>query len=96
MQRPAPQAMFLPFPQHDPERDVLALSEQTLRLIRVARTLAESARAINLDGLQQQVGLLCAKALDLPPKQTGFAKLELRRLVQRIDALKHTIRNDSV
>jgi hypothetical protein len=74
---------------------MLALSEQTLRMVRVARALAQSARPIDLNGLQRQVGLLCAKALDLPPGQTGFARLELHRLVQGIDALQHTMQNHS-
>jgi hypothetical protein len=93
MQRPAPQAIFHSPPRHDPERDVLALSERTLRMIRVAHALAQSERTVDLQGLQRQVGLLCAKALDLPPEQAGFARLELHRLVQGIDALEQTMRN---
>lgn len=75
---------------------MLALSEQTLRMILVAQALADSARPVSLEGLQGQVGLLCAKALDLPPGQTGFAKLELRRLVHGLDALQQTMRNEPV
>lgn len=70
------------------------LSEQTLRLVRIAHALADCARPVDLDGLQGQVGLLCAKALDLPPGRTGFVKLELRRLVDGLDALKDTMRSD--
>lgn len=81
-------------PGHDPEREVLALSERTLRVILVARALTDSERPVNLDGFEEQVGVLCAKALDLPLGRAGFAKLELRRLVQGLDALKNTMRND--
>lgn len=78
----------VPFvPAHDAERELLALAEQTLRIIRIAEVLSHSGRPVDLDGIQHQVGVLCAKALDLPPGQAGFAKLELRRLVERLDSL---------
>ena len=74
---------------------MLALSANTLHVINVASALAASERPVDLEGLQGQVGLLCAKALDLPLGQTGFAKIELRRLVQGLDALKDKMRSDS-
>jgi hypothetical protein len=86
--------LCLPRPEHDPEQEMLALAEQTLHIINVATALAGSARPVDLDGLQAQVGLLCAKALDLPPGKTGFAKLELRRLVRSLDALEETMRSE--
>jgi hypothetical protein len=36
-------------------------------MLGVARALAESVCAIDLTGFEQDVGLLCAKSLDLPP-----------------------------
>ena len=74
---------------------MLALSEQTVRMIAVAQALATSDRPVDLDGLQQQIGLLCAKALDLPPNQTGFARIELLRLVSGLDALRAAMRQNS-
>ncbi len=82
-------------PEHDPEQEMLAFSAQTLRTVLVARALSESRRPIDLQGLQEQAGLLCAKALDLPVGRAGFAKAELQRLVREIDALRDTMRTGS-
>ncbi len=76
----------------DREREVLALAAQTSRMIAVAQALVSSQRHVDVDGLQQHVGLLCAKALDLPPMQTGFAKIELKRLAAGLAALHATMR----
>ena len=77
---------------YDPEADILVLSAQTMRMIAVAQALVTSQRYIDVQGLQDHVGLLCAKALDLPPSRTGFLKLELRRLASAIDTLTATLR----
>lgn len=87
-------ALSGPDAAHDDQRDIAALSAQAASVIAVARTLVESERAVDLQGLQQHVGVLCAKALDLPPGQAGFAKLELRRLVTGLDALERAMRDD--
>jgi hypothetical protein len=52
---------------HDPVAAVRALSDELIKVIEVARALAEAGRAIDLTELDQQIGLLCAKSLDLPP-----------------------------
>ena len=82
-------------PTFDPEAEVLALSAQTARLIAVTHALVSTRRYVDLDGLQSQVGLLCAKALDLPPSRTGFLKLELQQLVGSIDALLTSLRENA-
>jgi hypothetical protein len=79
-------------PDYDPERELLALSEQTARMLSVAQVLVASNRHLDCEGLQRHVGLLCAKALDLPPGHTGFAKLELKRLAAQLDQLHAAIR----
>ena len=78
--------------EYNPETEILALSAQTARMIAVAQTLVASQRYIDVQGLQDHVGLLCAKALDLPPSRTGFLKLELRRLLSALDELTKTLR----
>lgn len=82
-------------PTFDPEAEVLALSAQTARLIAVSQALVSARRHVDLDGLQAQVGLLCAKALDLPPAQTGFLKLELQQLVRLTDGLMTSLRENA-
>ena len=54
---------------HDPIAAVRALAEGLMKTIGVARALAESGRAIDLTGLDREVGLLCARSLDLPPDE---------------------------
>ena len=89
----------LPFPEasldFDPVAEVLALSEQTARMVAVAQALVTSQRHVDVQGLQNQVGLLCAKALDLPATQTGFVKLELQRLASGLDALNTSMRENA-
>lgn len=82
-------------PEFDPEVEVLAFAEQTARMVAVTQALVASQRHVDIGGLQNQVGLLCAKALDLPPSKTGFLKLELRRLVSSLDLLNATMRENS-
>ncbi len=77
---------------YDPERELLALTEQTVHIVAVAQALVASHRIVDIGGLQQQVGLLCAKALDLPPNQTGFARIELQRLAAEMAALHSAMR----
>ncbi len=92
MQTAAP----LPFPasgsDFDPEAEVLAFAEQTARMIAVAQALVASQRHVDVQELQDHIGLLCAKALDLPTSRTGFLKLELKRLVSGLDALNASMR----
>ena len=89
----------LPFPapelDFDPVAEVLALSEQTARMIAVTQALVLSQRHVDVQGLQNHVGLLCAKALDLPASQTGFIKLELERLASGLDALNASMRENA-
>lgn len=73
---------------------MLALSEQIFRMVAVAQAMVASNRRVDLDGLQHQVGVVCAKALDLPPARAGLARLELQRLVAGLDALHAAMRGD--
>ena len=52
---------------YDPIAEVRALAEELTKTADVAQALAETGRTIDLAGLDQRIGLLCAKALDLPP-----------------------------
>ena len=53
----------------------------------VARGLVEAGRYVDLGGLEDQVGLLCAKALDLPPEEGRAVRGELLVLLTRVEAL---------
>ena len=92
MQTTAPLPFSASGSDFDPEAEVLALAEQTARMIAVAQALVVSQRHVDVQGLHDHVGLLCAKALDLPTSKTGFLKLELKRLVSGLDALTASMR----
>lgn len=57
------------------------------RTAALARALAEAGRPIDLTGLDGQVGLVCARALDLPPDEGCAMRAELRSLLAEVDAL---------
>lgn len=85
----------LPFWSTPPQAaaaQVVALAEQVGRMLAVAGALAASRRRVELDGLQNNVGLLCAKALDLCPTEARLIRVELIRLVAGLDALAATMR----
>jgi hypothetical protein len=79
-------------PSFDAQSQLLALAEQTGRMLAVAGAMVASGRQVDLTGLRQNAGLLCAKSLDLSPSQAGLARLELIRLVANLDALAANMR----
>ena len=48
---------------------------------------------MDLTGLEDQVGLLCAKALDLPPAEGRTMRGELVAVLARMDALTVALRH---
>ena len=56
-------------------------------LLRMARVLAESGRPIDLTGLEQEVGRLCAASLDLAPAEGRAMRAELAAVLAELDAL---------
>lgn len=73
----------------------MALSEQTHRLVAVTQVLVATNRHVDLEELQRGIGLLCAKALDLPPGRTGLVRAELQRLLGSVDALHSVMRENA-
>lgn len=53
----------------------------------IATTLVRDGHLIDLDGFDVQVGLLCAKALDLPTEQGRLMRPDLLRLCGRLETL---------
>lgn len=63
---------------------VRALADELTKTIDLARALAESGRTVDLTGFDRDIGLLCAKSLDLPPDDG-------RRIRPRLIALSGTL-----
>ena len=71
---------------------VAALADNLTGLIGIARALAMSNRAVDLSGLNASAGLLCAKALDLPPDLGRLLRPKLALLRNDLDALSAVVR----
>jgi hypothetical protein len=78
----------------DGERNaVLALAASAQRTLRVARSLAESGRSIDLYGLDRMIGLITAQTLDLEPDCGRQMRPTLIGLLQDLDRLEHALRS---
>ncbi|HYZ64881.1 MAG TPA: hypothetical protein VE650_20710 [Acetobacteraceae bacterium] len=84
-----------PAPSFDAQAQVLVFADQICRMVSIAAALVASRRHVDLAGLNRAVGLLCAKALDLEPGQTGAVRVELIRLAAKLDALSLAIREST-
>ena len=67
------------------------LADAVGRVVMLARALAGQGRAVELAGLDQQVGLLCARALDLPPAHGRALRPRLMGLRAELDGLAATL-----
>ena len=65
----------------------LALSLALRSMLGIARALVETGRYIDLAGLQNQIGMLCAQALDLEPGEGRIIRVELIELLADLDLL---------
>jgi hypothetical protein len=77
--------------QHDPVVAVSVLADELANTIGTACALAEAGRAIDLTGLENRVGLLCAKSLDLPPDEGCCVRPRLIALSDAIEALSRAV-----
>jgi hypothetical protein len=75
-----------------PLKELRSYADSVTQTVGVARGLVEAGRHIDLAGLEDQVGLLCAKALDLPPEDGRAVRADLFALLARVDALSVALR----
>ncbi len=81
-----------PRPAHDAGAEVASLSKALHATVNIAAGLAAGGRRVDVTGLDRSVGLLCAKALDLPAVESRAACALLFSLLTRIDALGMALR----
>lgn len=79
--------MFASNPLADRTETVRGLAGAVLGTVRLAHSLVASQRRVDLAGLDREVGLLCAQALDLPPGQAVPVLPELGQLLDAVEAL---------
>ena len=80
--------------------DALRLVEQQaeglLKTLRLARAMLDAQRPVELEGLSDHAGLLCAKAMDLPPDLGRMVRARLLLLLAEIDALTGAVRSQDL
>ena len=65
--------------------------EQLDATIGVAHRLVKAGKTIDLTGFQEEVGFVCARALDLPPNEGRTLRLALSKLLQAAEALNSAL-----
>ncbi len=87
---PHPQAQAIPgAASRQPAAEQAA--EGVSRMLRLARGMVEAGRRVELEGLDQMVGRLCARCLDLPPEEGRALRPVLAALLVEIDALNASL-----
>ena len=71
----------------------LVVAEDLRRSLRLARALAGQNRPVDLAGMQDSIGLLCAKALDLSPAEGRTLRIALVALRMELDQLSTVMRS---
>lgn len=61
-------------------------------LLRLAEGIAAAGRPIDLSGLDNTLGRICAQALDLPPEQGARLRPAMAALVSDLDLLSQALR----
>jgi hypothetical protein len=69
-----------------------AMADGLRQSLRLARALAGQNRPVELEGMQDGIGLLCAKALDLAPGEGRLFRIALLALREELDQLSATLR----
>lgn len=69
------------------------MAEGLRQSLRLARALAGRERPVDLAGVQDSMGLICAKALDLPPGDGRAARVVLIALREELDQLSTVLRS---
>src|SRR4051812_13236561 len=70
-----------------PVEHAAALADSVAATLRIARVLMDASREIDLSGLDQEAGRLCALALDLPPAEGRALRVRLIEVLAELDAL---------
>jgi hypothetical protein len=75
-----------------PPRLLMTLAERLARTIAVARALILAGRMVDLAGIEDGIGMLCAKALDVPSEQARALLPALYDLRAQVESLTLALR----
>jgi hypothetical protein len=76
-------------------KTAMGMADGLARTITIARLLVENGRTVDMAGLDRGVGLLCAKALDLPPEAGRNLRPALMMVLNEANHLTEAIRNQN-
>ena len=79
--------LFHPPPLPDRCAAVQEMITSVAAILRIARLLLNAGRRVDIQGLDRVVGILCARALDLPPDQGRLVRPSLAILLIELDTL---------
>lgn len=82
-------------PAYLPTQRVTDLGSRLSRTLGIARALAESGRQLDLRGIEDGVGQLCAQTLDLPPAESQGMVFMLREILGQVDTLTEILARGS-
>ena len=74
---------------------MIGLGANLGHMLRMTRALVAGGRNVDLMGLERQVGLLCAKTLDLPPEEGRAVRPVLIHLLADLDTLSNTLQQQN-
>jgi hypothetical protein len=81
--------------QYEPLTACLSFMEDISNTVVIIRRLIENGRQVDLTGLDDRVGLLCAKTLDLPPELGRALRPDLIRLLAEAEAVSAALASRS-
>lgn len=73
---------------HNPTDHAARLADSVSLLLQAARTVLEQRAALDLAGLEWDIGRLCAACLDLPPEEGRPLRARLQRLAGELEELR--------
>ena len=76
---------------HHPIRTITASRDSVIALLRTARALAAAGRVIDLTGLDNMIGLLCAQILDLSDEEGRSFRPSLCAIGAELDHLNQIL-----
>ena len=80
----------LPLPLDTPTNGIRDFAEQLKNVVDTARALVDANREVDLTGLDREIGLLCAKSLDLPPDEGRRIRPRLIALFGSVEGLSRS------
>jgi hypothetical protein len=95
MTHPQDDLATLLFARADPDAErnaAIGVARSVQRTLRVATSLAKVGRRIDIGGLEDWVGRLTARALDLDPPDGRVVRLVLMEVLAELDRLEHAVR----